>query len=134
MKFSVGKNALMPDDSAAVDFLKAQTIGERLTIFALTESEHKFRAFVFMALTKIAKVANLDNDEMRAALMIDTGRAKMIRLPDGHRVHAFKSMNAMSMSHEQLKEFWEEAKATIKRDILPSLDDDDTKEIEELLT
>jgi len=134
MKFSIGKNALMPDDSVAVDFMKAQTIGERLTIYALTEAERKFRAFVFMALTKIAKVANLDNDEMRAALMIDTGRAKMIRLPDGHRVHAFKSMNAMSMKHDDLAAFWEEAKAVIKRDIVPNLDDDDSKEIEELLT
>jgi hypothetical protein len=134
MKFSIGKNALMPDDSAAVDFMKAQTIGERLTIYALTDAERKFRSFVFMALTKIAKVAELDNDEMRAALMVDTGRAKMIKLPDGHRVHAFKSMNAMSMSHEELTEFWKEAKEVIRRDIFPSLDDDDTKEIEELLT
>ena len=132
MKFSVANHALVPANTEAIAWMRDRQIGEPITLSALTDSEMKFRGFVFMTLNKAAEAAGVTIDEFRARLQIESGRAELIEV-DAGRVWAVKSMNVMTMSHVELKEFWDEAKVRIEAMLPTFAPTDKIDELQELL-
>lgn len=131
MKFSVGKSALMPFDDKAIKFMAGRRVGEVLYITALDEDEQKYRSFVFMALAKTAEAAKLTLDELRDRLQIKIGRSPVYRI-DGVNIARVKSMNVGTMKHDDLKDFWEDARPLIE-EMLPGFHPEDAEEIRQLL-
>jgi len=133
LKFSVTNHAaLVPFDDAAVKYLSGCHVGEVLQITnPLDESEVKFRAFVFMTLTKVAAAHRITIDQLRAKLQIESGRYQIIKVND-RNVVAVKSMNIQTMGHDELKEFWDDARGIIES-MLVILGDEKAEEIEKLI-
>jgi len=133
MKFTVANHALVPANTAAAQWMSVREIGEPIQVHALIDSEVKFRSFVFMALTKVADAAGMTLDQMRAKLQVETGRFQWLKIHNvSGPVMSVKSMNVMSMDHDELKEFWEDANNIIYQ-MLPTFAPEAAEEIEKLL-
>jgi hypothetical protein len=134
MKFTLAHNALVPFDDDARDWLGDRThiVGEVCQVAVLDQKEKAFRGYVFVVLTKLAKFAGTTIDEMRARLMVETGRCVDVKLYDGRTALCCKSMNLLSMNDDEMRSFWRDAKKHIEL-MLPRFTEQDANEIRELI-
>lgn len=133
MMFTFAHNALVPFDDAARKWMgDRHVVGERVQVAGLDERQQKFRSFVFMVFNKLAAAAGVTIDEMRARLQIETGRFQDLRLSDGRMVLTVKSMNLLSMSDDDLRSLWKDAKPIIET-MLVGFDATAAEEIRQLL-
>lgn len=134
MKFTLAHNALVPADEDAREWLGngQHIVGETVQAAVLDQKEKAFRGYVFVVLTKLAKMANTSVDEIRTRLLVETGRFIDVKLYDGRTALCVKSMNLLSMNDDEMRSFWNDAKARIEL-MLPDFAAEDADEISELL-
>lgn len=134
MKLAIGKGVLFPHDDEARDFLAKHRPSDIVEIEMLSARSIKFNAWVFGVVDRLAKMLGVTFDEMRAELLVETGRASSLQLrTDGKWVTVLPSMSRASMTQRELSSFWDDAKQYILDKVMISLDVPDQNIIREML-
>lgn len=130
--FSVGKNALLPSDQRATALLATLQIGELLDVDVLRERESAFRRFVFAAINRVAKAADIEPQQLRVQFMVESGRYHHVTMPTGATLLVVASMKRQAMDDKELREFWVDARELITA-MLPRFSRKDREEIDTML-
>lgn len=133
MKLSFVKGALVPADDEAKGLGKGHKIGDIIDIEVLHERRVKFNNLIHVTLDEISKMLDVDAKALRAEILIETGRAEMIKLRDGRRVWALPSMSRSSWTNKDLEAFWDDAREYIRSKIVPTLGVDAAEHVNNLL-
>ena len=133
MKLSFVKGALVPADDEARAIGKRHKIGDVIDFEVLHERSVKFNAKIHATLDEIAKMLDIEMEALRAEILIETGRAHLLKLRDGKRVWALPSMSRASMSQKDLSDFWDEACEYIRREVMISLDGDQQERVNQMI-
>jgi len=133
MKLSFVKGALVPADDEARAIGKHHKIGDVIDFEVLSERSIKFNGKVHATLDEIAKMLGITMQALRAEILIETGRAELLKLRDGKRVWALPSMSRASMSQKELETFWDEACDYIRREVMISLDGDQQARVNQMI-
>jgi hypothetical protein len=119
------RSALLPVNSAARSALAEREPGEGVAIeFPQSRAHSELRKRVFAALGRVAKAVGIDAEQLRAIMLIRTGRCHVIGVPgigeNGeekiHKVIVINSMARQFMDEDELRAFWKDV-----REILASL-------------
>lgn len=134
MKLSVIKGALIPgDDEARATLNKKFRIGDSFEVEVLNERWVKFNSKIHVILDDVAKTLGITMQQLRAEILIETGRAENLKLRDGTRVWALPSMSRASMTQKELTTFWDDARLYIRNQVMPSLPGEQQARVSELI-
>ena len=131
--FTVIKNGLVPRDDDARTLMAKQHIGATVEIEILQLQDAAYRRYVFMVIGRVAKALDISAEDMRAGLLVETGRFRLVKLRDGKFVMVVQSMHRRSMSTADMHSFFADAKTIIITEILPAIDPLAAGEISEML-
>src|SRR5262245_14995392 len=119
--FTVIKNGLVPQNVEAQQELARHKVGDTIEIDILDARDAKHERYIFMVIGRLARALATDPEEMRAQLLIATGRGRMLRLIDDRRIWVIPSMDKRAMKHADLLEFWNDVREMILNDLMPKL-------------
>jgi len=124
-------DTLAPFDDAARTFMR-NVAGEPVGLRPVTEHESLMLAFVFSALRQLAQAMQIDPEDLRAELLLDTGRFRVRRLL-GQTVLMVNSMSTRAMSEAQLRTFWHEALPHLRKKLVMRVGAEQREQLEQAL-
>jgi hypothetical protein len=133
MKLTVGKNVLLPADMDAHNLMRKKAVGDEFEFEELHPRSLRFNAYIFAAIARIAKAHGTTTDDMKARLLIETHRFRMIPTSYGKRVIVLPSMGRHNWTMKQLQDFWDDARKVIRDKLLNGLPKEEVSEIAQLL-
>lgn len=120
-QFSVTKNALIPHDDEARTIMGKLKIGAVVDVDVLQSMNARFNAKIFALIGKLARLAGMTTDTMKARLLVLTGRFDMVALTDRRKVLVAHSMSRNAMSQAEREAFWDDLREVVRDVILPGL-------------
>jgi hypothetical protein len=72
--------------------------------------------------------------QLRAEILVETGRAESLKLRDGKRVWALPSMSRASMTQSELETFWDDARLYIRNHVMPTLPGEQQARVNDLIS
>ncbi len=136
MKFSVGKNVLLPADDKAMTGLAKYKIGDVVTIEIANPRSQAFEAFIHVVIKKLADAIGKPPKSVKARLLIETGRCDFIKYDDGPPAKwavSLWSTKRTEMTQADLRDWWNDARGYIHDKILEKLPNDTATEIASML-
>jgi hypothetical protein len=132
MMFFVVKNGLVPKDDTAREFMRKLQPSDTVDVALLKEQDAAYRRYVFAVINRVALAVGVSGEDMRARLLVETGRCRVVKLKD-KAVVVLQSMNRHSMDDAAMRSFFTDAKDTIITEIMPTLTPGDRDEISDML-
>jgi len=135
MRLSFIKGALVPaNEETRKDLGSKYKVGDAIDIEVLNERSVKFNSKIHVTLDEVAKLLGITMKQLRAEILIESGRAENLKLRDGKRVWALPSMSRASMTQKELEAFWDDARLYIRNHVMPSLPGEQQARVNELIS
>jgi hypothetical protein len=130
--FNVGKNMLTPANGEASAVMHKLKIGETVAVEIYRERDNVFANHVQLVFLAIARALDGRVRNVRGWLAAQTGRADAVTI-NGKMVLVPWGTGPRDMRGEEFEAFWIDAREIIESDILPGLDDNAARDIEQLV-
>lgn len=124
-------DVLAPFDAAARAFMRS-IAGEPVGMRPVSEHESRLRAHIFSALRQLGQAMDIDPEDLRAELLMDTGRFRARRL-FGTSMVMVDSMSPSAMPEDKLRAFWAEALPLLRKKIVMRVDAAQRELLEQIL-
>jgi hypothetical protein len=111
-------DTLAPFDHAAIEWMHAVHTAEPVTLTPLDEDGSRFRGYVFACINELAQAMRTSPANLRAELLLETGRFTSMGQMFGTTIVAINSMSRSHMSDAELRQFWNEASDLIRYKML----------------
>jgi hypothetical protein len=131
--FSVIKNGLVPHDDDARGMLSKLKIGAVVDVDVLNPVNSRFNNKMFVAIAALAKATGVTTENMKARLLILTGRFQQVSITPQKKVMVADSMSRNAMTQSEREDFWTDMSDVARQQILPLLDQHTADEINAML-
>lgn len=131
--FSVGQNAILPQDDRAREIMRALTIGDKVLVKVHRARNPEHHRLAWAVFSRIGDAIGEPAEKVLLWLKVATGRVDFERLPNSKVIPLPRSIKFESMSQDDFQSFWNDCWPIITEQILPDLPEAEFNELRAII-